>query len=112
MLPRQKGSQFHSKREDPATYCGRPPKRSGSLALVVSGGGSGTKPSALRLFLGFDLNDEVYVVPDRAQIGLHAEIRAFESTAGGKTSRVNLVEGILTNFVYDDVERNWFSHAM
>ena len=55
----------------------------------------------LKIFLGFDLNDEVHVVPDRAQIGLHAEIRAFESTAGGKTSQVNLVEGILTDFVYN-----------
>src|ERR1700738_1418092 len=64
------------------------------------------------LFLGLDLDDEVNVVSDRTQIGLHAEIRAFESAAGGKTSRVYLVERVLTDFVYDNVERNRFGHAM
>ena len=53
------------------------------------------------LFLGLDLDDEVNVVSDRTQISLHAEIRAFESTASGKTSRVNLVKRVLTDFVYD-----------
>ena len=57
-------------------------------------------------FFGFNLDDNIYVVSDRTQIGFHAEIRAFESPAGGKTSRVNLVERVLTDFVYDNVERN------
>ena len=36
-------------------------------------------------FLGFDLDDEINVVSDGAQIGLHAEIRAFEQCHGQKT---------------------------
>src|SRR5580704_15451670 len=64
------------------------------------------------LFLGLDLDDEVNVVSDRTQISLHAKIRAFESTAGGKTSRVNLVKRVLTDFVHDNVEGNRLGHAM
>ena len=59
-------------------------------AVVASGGDSGTKERHKNrcsgFFLGFDLDDEVHVVPDRTQVGLHAEIRALESAAGGKTS--------------------------
>ena len=73
----------------------------------------GVPPNQLLGFLlGLDLDNEVHVVSDSTQIGLHAEIRAFESTAGGKTCRVNLVEGILANFAYDDVECNRLGHAM
>ena len=66
----------------------------------------------LGLLLGLDLDDEVHVVPDSTQIGLHAEIRAFESTAGGKTCRVAILSRGFANFVYDDVECNRLGHAM
>jgi len=81
-------------------------------SLVEGGVAARVPPNRCLLFLGLNLDDEVYVVPDSTQIGLHAEIRALEGTPGGKTSRVSLVEGILTDFVYDDVECNWFGHAM
>ena len=71
-----------------------------------------TKPIAQDLFFGFNLDDEINVVADCAQIGLHTEIGPLESSAGGKTSGVNLVERVLTDFVYDNVERNRFGHAM
>jgi hypothetical protein len=49
---------------------------------------------------------------DRAQIGLHAEIGALESAAGGKAGGINLVERVLTDFVYDNIERDRLGHAM
>src|SRR4029077_17937232 len=54
----------------------------------------------------------INVVADRAQIGLHTEIGALESGAGGKTGGINLVERVLTDFVHDNVERNRLGHAM
>ena len=35
---------------------------------------NGPKTGSSGLFLGFDLDDKLYVVSDRTQIGLHAEI--------------------------------------
>ena len=93
-------------------------RRSGRRRGWVSRGGAVapdqvlTAPVALGLFLGLYLDDEVNVVSDRTQIGLHAEIRAFGSAAGGKTSQVNFVKRVLTDFVYDNVERDRFGHAM
>src|SRR4029077_10714256 len=52
------------------------------------------------------------VVADRAQIGLHTEIGALESAGGGKTGGINLVERVLTGFVYYNVEPNRLCHAM
>jgi hypothetical protein len=39
-------------------------------------------PKVSGLLLGFNLDDEVNVISDRTQKGLHAEIGAFESAAG------------------------------
>src|SRR5262249_55576013 len=58
------------------------------------------------LFLGLYLDDEVNVVSDRTQIGLHSEIRALKSAAGGKARGVNLVERVLPDFVHNNVECN------
>jgi hypothetical protein len=58
------------------------------------------------LFLGLYLDDEINVVADGAQIGLHAEIGPLESAAGGKAGGINLVERVLTDFIYDNIERD------
>jgi hypothetical protein len=56
-------------------------------------------PKVSGFLLGFDLDDEVNVVPDRTQKGLHAEVGALESPAGRKAGGVNLVEWVLPDFI-------------
>ena len=45
------------------------------------------------LFLGFDLDDEINVVSDGTQVGLHSEIGAFKTAAGGKAGESILSSG-------------------
>jgi hypothetical protein len=69
-------------------------------------------PKVSGFLLGFDLDDEVNVVPDRTQKGLHAEVGALESAAGRKAGGVDLVEWVLPDFIYNNVERNRLGHAV
>ena len=52
-------------------------------------------PKVSGFLLGFNLDDEVNVIPNRSQKSIHAKVGAFESAAG-----------FFPDFVYNHIERN------